>query len=695
MSDRNLKLRVAFEAIDKLSGSVRSIAKGSKAMAGELAGARKEMDRLKAVEAKLAGFRKLKAGLSQSEAKLKEQQRSVAALAREMKKAERPSAALSKKFTAAKNASAKAKAEYGQQRMKLEQLRRELDKAGFATKDLVDSERRLRREMEKTNSTIDEKKSGLGGIHRARGRAEKMRGAGIGATAAVTAPAMLFGQKAFGDAMAKQELDDAFNTTFKQNAAEMNAWAEATGNAMQRSTTAMKTGAQAFGLFFNEAAPPGRAAAMSREMAVLAEDLESFHNLQAGQGIEKLRAGLSGESEPLKQLGIMINETTVKQKAYQMGLAKTGQALTENQKIEARYALIMEKTKNAQGNVIQTSDSTANQLRSLGAANQELSEAIGEKLLPALTPLITRLAEFLTWLSNLSPTTQTVILSAIALAAAFGPLLLVIGPLLLGIARLHKGISLLRQLGTVGKVFTALRTAALFMAKGVMRAGVMMMANPIILAIVLLVAALAVAGYMIYTHWDTIKAAFWKGVAAVAQAWEGLKGLLSAGLEWFVGLHVKFLQIGRDIVLGIANGIRNAGGAVLNALKNLVLGGVDWVKSMLDINSPSRVFMALGEATGEGLAIGIDRRARSAVGAAGRLAAGVTAAGSLALSPVATASPTPDRAAAANAAGAGGGVTINIYQQPGEDGEALARRVMQLIEQKQGAAARRSYEDDT
>src|SRR3546814_10879060 len=104
-------------------------------------------------------------------------------------------------------------------------------------------------------------------------------------------------------------------------------------------------------------------------------------------------SGLSGESEPLRDFGVFLTEANVKAKALEMGLTGVGDELTEQEKILARYQLVLEATKNAQGDVARTSDSTSNQMRRAAAAFEELRVAIGMKLLPVVTPLIEKRSE--------------------------------------------------------------------------------------------------------------------------------------------------------------------------------------------------------------------------------------------------------------------------------------------------------------
>lgn len=250
-----------------------------------------------------------------------------------------------------------------------------------------------------------------------------------------------------------------------------------------------------------------------------------------------------------------------------------------------------------------------------------------------------------------------------AVQIAFGGLL---GPL-------SSGLALFSRMGGLAAIFGVVRTAALFLARGVLQAGAMMLANPMVLAITALVLAIGAAGYLIYSHWDKIKAAFHQGVA------------------FLTGLGGRMMAIGRQVVAGLANGIAGAAGAVWNALKNVVLGGIGKVKALLGIKSPSRVFMAIGAHTAEGLARGVEGGKRRVGGAVGKLAGGMVAAGSLAVSPAGAAMPA---AAGPGARGAPMAVTINIHQQPGEDGEALAERVARKLRAMADNDRRRSYEDD-
>lgn len=129
------------------------------------------------------------------------------------------------------------------------------------------------------------------------------------------------------------------------------------------------------------------AAEMSKGLVTLAADLASFNNLDPTEVLEKLRSGLVGEVEPLRALGVNFNAAEVEAKAFQMGLANASGELDDSAKVQARYALILEKTKTAQGDFARTSDGLANQQRILKAQISDLSAEVGGALIPVLTQL--------------------------------------------------------------------------------------------------------------------------------------------------------------------------------------------------------------------------------------------------------------------------------------------------------------------
>lgn len=135
---------------------------------------------------------------------------------------------------------------------------------------------------------------------------------------------------------------------------------------------------------------------MSTQLVTLAADMASFNNIPIDQALEKIRAGLVGESEPLRTVGVLLSEAAVKQEAYATGIAAVGSDLTDQQKVQARYSLILKQTADTQGDFARTSDTLANQQRILGAEWKNLRATLGTILLPIITRVAQALTKFLT-----------------------------------------------------------------------------------------------------------------------------------------------------------------------------------------------------------------------------------------------------------------------------------------------------------
>lgn len=136
-----------------------------------------------------------------------------------------------------------------------------------------------------------------------------------------------------------------------------------------------------------------QSAMMSTTLVQLAGDLSSFNNVPINEVFDALRSGLVGETEPLRRLGVMLNETVLKAKALELGFGDGKKTLDANAKAMAAYALIMEQTSLAQGDFARTSNEGANAQRVLGKAAKEMAASIMAKLLPIATVAINVLSK--------------------------------------------------------------------------------------------------------------------------------------------------------------------------------------------------------------------------------------------------------------------------------------------------------------
>lgn len=135
----------------------------------------------------------------------------------------------------------------------------------------------------------------------------------------------------------------------------------------------------------------GEAANLSIRLVRLADDASSFFNVPLDAALEKIRAGLVGESEPLRAFGVMLSETAVQQQAFSMGLASTTKDLTEQEKVLARVELITRGLAKAQGDHARTMDGYANQIRKLSGEWQNFKAEIGGPLAGGATQIMSML----------------------------------------------------------------------------------------------------------------------------------------------------------------------------------------------------------------------------------------------------------------------------------------------------------------
>ncbi len=162
--------------------------------------------------------------------------------------------------------------------------------------------------------------------------------------------------------------------------------------------------AGAFGSMFDAAGlASAESAKMSTTMVQLAGDMASFNNASPEEMLEKLRSGLAGEAEPLRRFGVFISEAAVQTEAFASGIAKQGDELTDVQKIQARYNIIMRDTAKQQGDFARTANSLPNLLRTLRAEAINLAAAIGTKLLPFVVGLVKAVRPLVGVLIDLAP----------------------------------------------------------------------------------------------------------------------------------------------------------------------------------------------------------------------------------------------------------------------------------------------------
>lgn len=185
------------------------------------------------------------------------------------------------------------------------------------------------------------------------------------------------------------------------------------------------------------------AADMSIELAGLAGDLASFKNIRIDVAQTALKSIFTGETESLKNLGIVMTQANLDAFALSQGMKRQVSEMSEAEKINLRLAFVLDRTKNAQGDFARTSDGAANQMRIFSESVKELAADLGQVLLPAFTSIVTKLNNVLNEFKNLSDSTKELIVGLGVGAGLSSVLLFITGSV---IPPFIKGLKLIKTL---------------------------------------------------------------------------------------------------------------------------------------------------------------------------------------------------------------------------------------------------------
>lgn len=130
------------------------------------------------------------------------------------------------------------------------------------------------------------------------------------------------------------------------------------------------------------------ASKMSISLAGLAGDIASFYNIDTDTAFQKIRSGISGEIEPLRQLGINLSVANMEAYALSRGITTSYNAMSQAEKVALRYNYLMSATGDVQGDFARTSGTWANQVRLLTLNFQSLSAVIGQGVIAGILPAI-------------------------------------------------------------------------------------------------------------------------------------------------------------------------------------------------------------------------------------------------------------------------------------------------------------------
>lgn len=306
--------------------------------------------------------------------------------------------------------------------------------------------------FEKQMESISQKAKGIG---------DKISGIGTKLTVGVTAPLALASKSMVDAASDFDENLNKIDVAFGNSASEVKAWAD---TATESFGLSMNQALEATSLFGDMATSmgisQGEVASMSTSLAGLAGDLASFKNIGIDQAMTALNGVFTGETESLKQLGIVMTETNLQEFANGLGLVYDD--MTQAEKVQLRYNYVMEMSKNAIGDYARTSDGTANSMRTFQASVENLATTLGQNLLPIVTPIIQKATEMVNTFAAADPKLQQLVLKIAGIAAVAGPVLIVLGKLISSfgivtgaVGSMTKAISGIKNIGSIFSAITS------------------------------------------------------------------------------------------------------------------------------------------------------------------------------------------------------------------------------------------------
>lgn len=354
----------------------------------------------------------------------------------------------------------------------------------------------LESELKKTNDEITKQSSNwtkLGNSMKSAG--DKLKGVGDGfksvgtkLSTSLTLPITAAGAASFKMASDMVESINKVDTVFGQNSKTVQEWSN---TSLEKMGMAKASALEMSSIFGDMGSGMGLNSQdtlkYSMSLTQLAADLASFKNVKVDVAKTALTGIYTGETESLKQLGIVMTQANLQEYALSQGIKKKIQDMTQAEQVQLRYNYVMSVTKNAQGDFEKTSQSSSNQLKIFGESMKELGTTIGTQLIPLITPFVQKLNEIIKHFSSMDEGTKKWIVAIGGIAAIIGPVLLFIG-------------QLITTISAIAGAFSA-ASGAIAAAGGILA----VITGPIGIAIAV-VAGLIAIGVLLYKNWDTIKA---------------------------------------------------------------------------------------------------------------------------------------------------------------------------------------------
>lgn len=349
------------------------------------------------------------------------------------------------------------------------------------------------------------------------------------------------------------EVQNVVDVTFGSATEAINSWSKECLAAYGMNEVSAKRYAGTIGAMLKSSGLAGDAIVdMSKDMVGLAGDMASFYNLDLETAFEKIRSGISGETEPLKQLGINMSVANLEAYALSQGITTAYNEMSQAEQVMLRYNYLMSTTADAQGDFARTQDSYANQTRLLSESWLEFTGVMAEQLLPVLTTIVS-------WLNNIVAflTENADMVSAV----------------LVGLAT------------TVGILAVAwvVHAAAQWLAVAANQALIVSLLSNPILWTAIIIGVLVAAMYRWIQSIGGVKNAWEICKLALIVGWNAVKLAFFTGVYWVIDLVDKLKLCWQKAGVAIANFMGDMKVSVLTILQNMINGAIDIINKFIGV----------------------------------------------------------------------------------------------------------------
>lgn len=349
------------------------------------------------------------------------------------------------------------------------------------------------------------------------------------------------------------EVQNVVDVTFGSATEAINSWSKECLAAYGMNEVSAKRYAGTLGAMLKSSGLAGDAIVdMSKDMVGLAGDMASFYNLDLETAFEKIRSGISGETEPLKQLGINMSVANLEAYALSQGITTAYNEMSQAEQVMLRYNYLMSTTADAQGDFARTQDSYANQTRLLSESWLEFTGIMAEQLLPVLTTIVS-------WLNNIVAflTENADMVSAV----------------LVGLAT---------TVGILAVAWVVHATAQWLAVAANQALIVSLLSNPI-LWIALIIGVLVAAMYRWIQSIGGVKNAWEICKLALIVGWNAVKLAFFTGVYWVIDLVDKLKLCWQKAGVAIANFMGDMKVSVLTILQNMINGAIDIINKFIGV----------------------------------------------------------------------------------------------------------------